>query len=148
MLYEKVKEKPKYTRNKDLVVYEEGETNLKTQLTDCLKCVYSGEQYLKEDCRIMTYDEAYKRILEAEEKKYIKPLIEINEEKFFYMLEVLPPLQWKTLEEIEIFSMSEKLCGDITGYYFKYKNKYYSANRRIKDLEKIKKDFLEEIKNV
>jgi hypothetical protein len=81
---------------------------------------------------IMTYNE----YLQLEKNHYInQPLSEITEEKFEEMLNVLPPLKWCTINNIEMFCMSEMLTGTYTSQYLhdKRTNKYYHKTVDITD---------------
>ena len=52
--------------------------------------------------------------------------IETTEENFEDMLNCLPPLKWCTIDEVEMFCMSEMLTGTYTDQYSKYQGKYYT----------------------
>ena len=72
------------------------------------------EQTKNKRYRIMTYDE----FLQTERDYYINsPLTEITEEEFHEMLNVLPPLKWCTMHNIEMFCISEMWSGSYTSQY-------------------------------
>lgn len=47
----------------------------------------------------------------------IQPPHKITEERFFYMLEVLPPCRWSTYRSMESFHVSEHLSGDVVSWF-------------------------------
>jgi hypothetical protein len=51
-------------------------------------------------------------------------LHKITETEFWEALEVLPPLQWHTVERLERFLMSEFYSGVMTTQYAQYNNNY------------------------
>lgn len=90
--------------------------------------VDSFKTYLKQaqnkKYEIMTFEE----FLQRERNYYInQPLTEITAEKYEEMLNILPPLKWCTINNIEMFCMSEFLTGSYTSQYLhdKKTGKYY-----------------------
>jgi hypothetical protein len=72
---------------------------------------------------VMTYSE-YKA---TERAFYLAdPPEEITREKFFEMLEVLPPKRWVNTGSFESFLMSEHWSGNYTHQYARRGNRYYS----------------------
>ena len=64
--------------------------------------------------KIMSFQE----FLQMERDYYINlPLTEITKEQFHEMLNVLPPLKWCTMHNIEMFCMSEMWSGSYTSQY-------------------------------
>lgn len=128
---DELKNEPKYTNEKDLVIYELGSTSLITRLTDCLKCIYTGKQYFTDDKRIMTLDEASSLIDKEQAKRYNKEWVEVSAETYDDMLNCLPPKKWENFKEekCSIFAMSEFTEGVYTQHFVRYKDKYYSATR-------------------
>lgn len=62
----------------------------------------------------MTYEE----FKAAEREKLLAyPLHEITEERFYEMLDVLPPLHWTRIDGVEIFCMSEMFTGTFSDQY-------------------------------
>lgn len=55
---------------------------------------------------------------------------EITEEKFYYMLECLPPCRWHTHKGVELFYISEAYTSNLHSFGAKLNGKYYSATRR------------------
>jgi hypothetical protein len=90
--------------------------------------VDSFKAYLKQaqnkKYEIMTFEE----FLQRERNYYInQPITEITAEKYEEMLNILPPLKWCTIGNIEMFCMSEFLTGSYTSQYLhdRITNKYY-----------------------
>ncbi len=90
--------------------------------------VDSFKAYLKQaqnkKYEIMTFEE----FLQKQKDYYInQPLTEITAEKYEEMLNILPPLKWCTIGNIEMFCMSEFLTGAYTSQYLhdKETDKYY-----------------------
>lgn len=54
------------------------------------------------------------------------PLVEINEEKFIEMLEVLPPLRWQQFAGWERFCMAEFWTGSYTQQYVRAGKRYFT----------------------
>jgi hypothetical protein len=50
----------------------------------------------------------------------------ITEDQYNYALEVLPPENWKNIDDGEYFQMMEYLTGNITHYYVCHKGLFYS----------------------
>jgi len=90
--------------------------------------VDSFKTYLKQaqnkKYEIMTFEE----FLQKQKDYYInQPLTEITAEKYEEMLNILPPLKWCTINNIEMFCMSEFLTCSYTSQYLhdKKTGKYY-----------------------
>jgi len=47
----------------------------------------------------------------------VKPFTQTTEERYFYMLEVLPPCKWYRGDYVQFFHVSERLSGDIVAWY-------------------------------
>lgn len=60
-----------------------------------------------------------------EEQLSTKP-VEITEERFMEMLEVLPPQNWQRANGSESFEMSEHLSGRITDSFVRIGGRYFS----------------------
>lgn len=72
--------------------------------------------------QIMTWDE-----FQEGQKKHLlsDDLKEITGETWEEMLNVLPPLKWCTISDVEMFCMSEMYTGTYTTQYARYNGKYY-----------------------
>ncbi len=133
----------------ELVAYKPNATHIETTIING-KSAYSSStvaDYEATGFIIIPMDEAISRIDTALDNK-MKTLSEITREEFWDALECLPPENWKTVDGLEMFRMSEYYTADITAHYICYKNKYYSANRRdsythaqaLKDIHSITKE--------
>jgi hypothetical protein len=67
---------------------------------------YAGAQ-------LAEWDDAYKRMQDS----YRKPPQEITKERFWDMLECLPPVGWVRHPDCESFKMSERTVGNLTGIF-------------------------------
>lgn len=56
-----------------------------------------------------------------------KPVHECTEEEFYQHLEMLPPLKWVKINEVEMFCMSEFDFGVYTTQYARVDGKHYCA---------------------
>jgi hypothetical protein len=69
---------------------------------------------------------------EAEESFKSAP-VEITEERYWEMLEVLPPVSWvHGSSETESFKISERLYGDITAIFCRIGNRYFELSDSIR----------------
>lgn len=136
--------------NIEKVIYKDGETGIKSTVymdkNGIERVAYTGylrgldkdvtlSDYLMEnkEAACLPFDEALKRISEAEEGIYIKPWTEITEEVYMEALECLPPEKWQTVNEVNLFRMSEYTTGSITAHYATFGKRYFTANRRTSD---------------
>lgn len=86
------------------------------------------------DYEIISSDEFMDRHDKWLRYKYLNPAIEITEEQFIDMLEVLPPMEWhKDTDGVEKFMMIERLIGNITAQYGRLGDKYICKNVVISD---------------
>jgi len=117
-------------------IYKTGETHLQTTITKGV-CDYTDgktvEEYLSElgdGFVCVPLEDAIEQINVAQEKTYIKPWEEISEEQWGYWLGVLPPLNWKTVDGVNIFQLSEFMIDNITLHCARYDGRFFSAYRR------------------
>lgn len=152
--YTKDDDKPMFNMNEP-VIYKPGETNLRTSVHGGL-CDYTENpdtnkpytiveylEHLGDGYVCIEFKDALKMITEAETTKYVKPWIEIDEDRWDEMLNVLPPMRWRTVRGIEFFQMSEMLTGDLTGTFAKIRGlrlpggpkseRFFEATRRVSD---------------
>ena len=66
-------------------------------------------------------------------EKYIKPVVEIDDERYWEMLECLPPKRW----ENHVFYMSEAQIGTIHAMFCQIGERYFEAKR---DVDKTSND--------
>lgn len=107
------------------------------------------EQYQKEKnepLKVVTEQELDKLFKEYEEKSILQKFTEITEERYFDLLECLPPKRWHNFKGLEIFFMGECYTSNIYTccIHDPSTKKYYSALRRItetsEELETIYKE--------
>ena len=96
----------------------------------------SGADYLKQEPHLLLlpFCEALKLKEEAEAKRYEKGKAqEITKERFWEMLEVLPPEKWTNWSTNESFRLSECLSGTLYSFFVRvhdgdfstHKNRYF-----------------------
>ena len=84
-----------------------------------------AETKLKRECVVMTLTE----YLKAEREFLLsKELKEITEEEYQEMLNVLPPIKWVTIDDVEMFCMCEMYTGTYSSQYAhdRRADKYYT----------------------
>lgn len=104
-------------RYMDIICDFSGEPDSLSYFKSCL------EKTKKIKYEIMTWKEFKKR-----ERTYLinDTLKEITEEKYYEMLNVLPPICYVTIDGVEMFCMCEMYTGNYTTQNAKYNGKYYS----------------------
>jgi len=103
------------------------------------------EHYEELDFLVLNINEALELLSINEAKKYINEWVEINEDYYYEMLEILPPLKWRSEQESSFFFISEATASNIHALYCSYNDKYYTANRRLS----VKySDMLDEVKGL
>ena len=81
------------------------------------------EQAKNKEYRVMAWEEYQK----GERDYYInKPMMEVTEDRYSEMLNVLPPRYWMTINGVEMFCMSEMLTGSYTSQYARIGGRYYT----------------------
>jgi len=55
----------------------------------------------------------------------IKPPWRIDEKRFWYLLEVLPPCKWRRMSDGESFHISERLSGSIVTWAVRIGSDYF-----------------------
>lgn len=100
------------------------------------------EDYIKDNpgTEIWEFDLACEEIQKVAKKKFITDWKEITKEKWWEMLEVLPPERWQTCQGVEIFRMSERDFGNITGHYARIGDRYYFAAKECGDYSPLIKE--------
>jgi hypothetical protein len=94
-----------------------GRSVINNQTLEEIEARYPGAFVMEWEKYIDLHDEAVK-----------SPPIEISEEKFIEMLEVLPPVNWHREEETESFKMSERLSGSITAILCRVGDRYFQMS--------------------
>ena len=113
-------------------------------------CVY-GRKTLQEmiDARevspaavMVSFDEAMKLHDEAMRKIYCTGPKEISKERWWELLEVLPPERWERIGDAEIFMMPECIASTIYTFGVRIRERYFSINEcRFKSNSEILKEF-------
>lgn len=126
--------------NNPKVLYVPGEYYLRTALTERngqLVSIYSGEtvqEMLKDlpaETIVASLDDVLPMVEAAQRKAFCFPPKEITEERFWDMLEVLPPHDWKRTADGESFKMCERTSGDITAIFAKVDGRYWEMSDSI-----------------
>lgn len=78
---------------------------------------------------LLPFDDACKLIDDAQMAAYCHAPVEITRERFWEMLEVLPPGKWKRSENYEAFFVIEALAADIHAWHVRIGGRYWSLNR-------------------
>lgn len=73
------------------------------------------------DAEIIAFDEAVRQ----RDDIFKEEPIRISKEKFIEMLEVLPPLHWRSSGNSESFKLSEFTCGSITAICCRIGDEYW-----------------------
>lgn len=84
-------------------------------------CSTTKEYYLNNGYVILPEEEAEKQINEAIEKRYFNDVLIVDEDRYYDMLEVLPPLKYFNGG----FMMLEKQIDNITKAFFKINDLYF-----------------------
>lgn len=70
---------------------------------------------------IISSDEA----VERHKAKFMKPVRQVTKERFWDMLEVLPPCRWWRESAAESFFVSERITYDLVSWFVRLGDKYY-----------------------
>lgn len=103
--------------------YKPGELHIDTIFKDGINqyCSTTKEQYLKDGYLIIPELEALQLMEKEEEKNYFQDVFIINEERYYDMLGILPPLKMFN----SCFLMRELNTGNITNAFIKLENQYF-----------------------
>ena len=124
-------------------VHYTGESQTK-KYTDEKGCLVHETSYLN-PLNFEQYNEKHGGNLKVATEKEIEIIIdnfnnsliddfkEITEEKFYDLLECLPPKRWHTHEKVEIFFICEAYTADLHTCCVSYKGKHFSALRSIRE---------------
>lgn len=90
--------------------------------------------------------EKLEKLFDDHEKSLITDPIEITSERFFDLLEVLPPARWGHTSSVEHFHIIERITGNLVTWCAKYQGKCFSFDDLSTVLlstvsEKVKKAF-------
>lgn len=117
-----------------LCLYTPGALNINTILvkTDAGLVSPYSKQTLDEmlaeypGSEIIPLDDAVQLIQAASRAHYCKGWKEIDEEKFWFALEVLPPCKWVNNSSSEAFHISERLTGSLVDWYARIGKRYFT----------------------
>ena len=73
----------------------------------------------------ISFADASCQIEAAAAAKFKRDITEIDEAKYLYALEVLPPVGWTTHRAVESFRMSERTWGSLTNIYARLGERYF-----------------------
>ncbi len=73
----------------------------------------------------IAFDDAWKLADAAGTARYMQDIIEVDEARFMYALNVLPPVGWTTRHGVESFRISERLWGNLTDIYARLGDRYF-----------------------
>lgn len=106
------------------------ESHAKNYPDGAKKFLAYAEQDKKINYEIMSYGD-----FEAAKREFYlsKPATEVTEDQFYEMLNVLPPVNWVTINGVNEFCMSERLTGNYTGQYGRSNGKFYHKTVDIYD---------------
>jgi len=120
------------------VLYKPGETSIRTIVTGGqdgkLACCYTGkpaEFFVDQGYVVAELDDILPRLAQAQRDRWCGPWREISEEDWMEMLGCLPPGKWLKGEGRELFRMTERTSGLITGHYARIGDRYFCAQREI-----------------
>lgn len=98
---------------------------------DGKSCVYSESleqvQQRYPDAEIWGFLDA----VTHQENAMISAPVEITEDRFIEMLEILPPVHWVRHGVSESFKMSERTSGSITGIFARIGNRFFEMQNHI-----------------
>ena len=77
----------------------------------------------------LPWDDVYEKSIEPYYQRLRKPFVEVTEERFWDILECLPPMRWNKLGTIEFFFISEAYTGPLHACLVRKGDKYYEALR-------------------
>jgi hypothetical protein len=73
---------------------------------------------------LLTWDELDVHI-QAHEQSLIGDVVEVDKERYWEMLEVLPPERWGTHKGVESFHVCEHLTGNLVAWFGQIHDKYF-----------------------
>jgi hypothetical protein len=112
----------------DLWLYEgDNQANNVLELYGCLFTNYSFKTVAKDDERLMPYEELAKKAEAYNAEKYIKPVVEVDHERYMEMLDVLPPQRF----DGSVFYVSEALIGNLHAMFAAIGERYFEGSRDI-----------------
>jgi hypothetical protein len=95
-------------------------------------CKETFEQVLDRypGAELWNFDKAVEEIQRLSYERYISAPVEIDQDRFHEMLEVLPPMKWKGGDGQESFMISEALTMDIRSIFCRIGDRYFEMTDR------------------
>ena len=110
---------------KEKVVYVPGSTSLIDYIKDgktiCFNETLEQVQLRHPGAVEMSLDEAVRLVDKAIIEAYVTEPVEVTEDRYMEMLEILPPMKWKN----GTFMMSELLCSHYTSIFCQIGSRYF-----------------------
>ena len=89
------------------------------------------KEYLVENPEMsVVSDEKLSEFIKEREADMITLPEKITKERFWDMLEILPPCKWKTVRCVEMFHISERITGNLVDWFVQTCDDYYSFTDR------------------
>lgn len=79
------------------------------------------------DAKLMTLDDAVDLIQAEQIKRFCTGIKEITAERFWEMLEVLPPAKWRNDGNMEIFHNPEHIVADLVDWFIRVNDRYFTV---------------------
>lgn len=84
------------------------------------------------DARIGIFDQVYEMMSRQRFERHCKKVVEISEERWMDMLEILPPMAWVRENTTESFKMIERDFDNVTGCYVRIGSRFFNLAHRDK----------------
>lgn len=134
--------------------YVPGERNIIDTMTDdglssVFKETFEQVKQRHPNAEIWEFEDAWKEVERLSREKYTAALEEIARERFWEMLEILPPMKWRGDSEsfTESFMISEGVWGDLHSIFCRIGDRYFEmCDRRSLSHEEICNKCLQLIK--
>ena len=131
------------TTTEKMCFYVPGQLSIIDTVKDNGKSFYDNESLEEIDKRypgaiLISFEDAIAEIEALAQKKYITEPVEVDEERFMDMLEILPPMNWKQTTEGEVFMMCEMNYSHYTNIFCQIKDRYFEfSDSRFLTLDQI-----------
>jgi hypothetical protein len=91
-------------------------------------CNLSLSEFLAEHAhvgaRLVDHAE-YETLYLSHLETFITSPVVVDSERFYWLLEVLPPCRWNTVGSVEMFHISERLTGNIVTWCAQYRSTFF-----------------------
>ena len=115
------------------VIWEPGQLHCHDFVIDGKTSVYKipVDEYLKDhpECILLSNDEFKIELEKLENDTLLGDWVEITKDRYYEMLEVLPPEKWQN----GCFRMCEYMTSNITNHFIQINQRFFEANRRTSD---------------